>query len=133
MKRQIKARLVSSDLVIQICNEMVNQKNSSQAIELLHFAIEDFEEHALKDIFHTLSIYYLNQSQAKNATIYLERALALNPTGYSSWLHLSYARALTKDYESAKEALNQAFQYEPIGATETEQYLKNWLQKTLLE
>jgi tetratricopeptide (TPR) repeat protein len=131
MKRQIQARLLSSELLIQLCNVMASQANFSQAIELLQFAIEHFEEQALNDLFHTLSIFYLNQSQPKKASIYLEQALALDPVRYASWLHLSYARALSKNYSDAKEAFNRAQQCKRHALSESETYLDDWLEKQL--
>ena len=131
MKRQIQARQMSSDLLIQLCNVMASQANISQAIELLHFAIEHFEEQTLNDLFHTLGIFYLNQSQPKKASIYLEQTLALDPARYSSWLHLSYSRVLSKNYPLAKEAFNRAQQYKHHGLLETEIYLDDWLEKQL--
>ena len=131
MKRQIQARLVSSDLLIQLCNVMASQANITQAIELLNFAIEHFEEQTLNDLFHTLGIFYLNQSQPKKASIYLEQTLALDPARYSSWLHLSYSRVLSKKYPLAKEAFNRAQQCKRHALSESESYLDYWLQKKL--
>ena len=131
MKRQIQARQMSSDLLIQLCNVMASYANISQAIELLYFAIEHFEEQTLNDLFHTLGIFYLNQSQPKKASIYLEQTLALDPARYSSWLHLSYARVLSKNNAHAKEAFNRAQQCKHHALSETETYLDDWLEKQL--
>ncbi len=107
LKRQISAGVITSDELIQSCNQMGIHGQIADAIELLQFSTSNFKASDLNSILHTLSICYLNQQLPQLAQPLLKKIVHTEPSRTSSWLHLAYAELLIGDTTSASDSLVQ--------------------------
>lgn len=123
IKRQVQSRLISSDLLLKICNTMNLAGNQHQAIELLQFSTEYFEGNQLNDIWHTLGIYCLNTKQPKLASLYLNEVTSTAPERFSSWLYLSYAAHMSQNSVMALTTLTYAKLVQSAEIQDSEIYL----------
>jgi len=107
LKRQISAGVLSSDALIQSCNQMGTNGHIADAIELLQFSTSKFNATELNSILHTLAIFYLNQQLPQLAQTLLQKIVSSEPNRASSLLHLAYADLLIDDATSASAAMHQ--------------------------
>jgi len=131
IQRQTQARLLSSELLISLCNKIGTQGDMQEAIALLQNGCAQFEGGDYLDILHTLGIFFLNQNQPKIARLYLSDVVSNDSNRYSSWLHLAYSNFLCSDFEKLKENLIQLRQCNQKASSITDAQLLDYLtQKT---
>jgi len=105
IKRQLDARVLPLDALLQICNKVGVGGRVDQAIELLQEATKVFKGRELCTLLHTLAVFHLNQGQAQMARVHLQFVLAQEPRRATSWLHLAYADLLLNDLAQASESM----------------------------
>ena len=131
LKRQVQNHSINTNLLFQICNTMGSNENHYQAIELLQFSIEYYENSDLNDILHTLGIILLKQNNPKLASIYLNQVVISDPDRYTSWLYLSYAAFNSKNIALAQFALTESERHKLLEIQDSEIYLADILDRKL--
>jgi hypothetical protein len=105
IKRQLDARVLPLDALLQICNKVGVGGRVDQAIELLQVASKYFAGAELCTLLHTLAVFHLNQGQAQMAKLNLHYVLSQDPLRSSSWLHLAYAELLLNNLTQASQSM----------------------------
>jgi hypothetical protein len=105
IKRQLQARVLSLDALLQVCHSVGMGGRVDQAIEWLQEATKVFSGSELCTLLHTLAVFHLNQGQAQLARVHLRHVVAQEPHRKSSWLHLAYADLLVNDLPQASESM----------------------------
>jgi glycosyltransferase involved in cell wall biosynthesis len=123
IERQIQAKLIGCETVIQAANTVGTAGDTNGAIDILQAAIAHFEGHQLLDVLHTLGVVYLNQSKYRLGCIYLERVVQKDGSRFSSWLHLAFAEWAIGNHDAAKVYLTHALQVTPVAVSDAENAL----------
>ena len=105
IKRQLEARILPLESLLQVCNTVGIAGRVDQAIELLQEASKYLVGQELCTLLHTLAVFHLNQGQAQLARVVLQYVVAQEPHRGSSWLHLTYADLLANDLPKAIESM----------------------------
>jgi hypothetical protein len=106
IKRQLEARVLPLNALLQICNKVGVGGRVDQAIELLQEASKFFAGQELCSLLHTLAVFHLNQGQAQMAKSHLLYVLSKEPLRGSSWLHLAYADLMLDDLAQASRSMH---------------------------
>ena len=108
MTQQIERRLVDPNVLLQVCQTMMQNGEAGQALELMRMGYECMTDVQRPDIAHNLGVLLLNQNKPREASQYFSAVLQMQNLRHSSWLHLAYAKTLLAEHEQAKQALQQA-------------------------
>ena len=127
IKRQLEARVLPLESLLQICNTVGMAGRVDQAIELLQESSKYLKGQELCTLLHTLAVFHLNQGQAQLARIHLQYVLTLEPHRSSSWLHLAYADLLLNNLVSASESLRSYAQCGQENESHADQVLLDFL------
>jgi len=127
IKRQLDARVLPLDALLQICNKVGVGGRVDQAIELLQEATKVFKGRELCTLLHTLAVFHLNQGQAQMAKVHLQFVLAQEPMRATSWLHLAYADLLLNDLAQASESMRSFAACDQGSSNPAEQVLIDFL------
>ncbi len=114
MTQQIERQLIAPGILLQVCQTMMQNGATTQALDLMRMGFERMPDAHRPDLAHSLGVMLLNQSQPRQASLYFIAVLQLETTRSSSWLHLAYAKTLLGENEQAKQALQQALTYRPV-------------------
>jgi len=106
IKRQLEARVLPLNALLEICNKVGVSGRVDQAIELLQEATKFFTGQELCTLLHTLAVFHLNQGQAQIAKSHLLYVLSKESLRSSSWLHLAYADLLLDDIAQASRSMH---------------------------
>ena len=105
IKRQLEARVLPLDSLLQTCNKVGVGGRVDQAIELLQEGSKFFAGPELCTLLHTLAVFHLNQGQAQVAKSHLQYVLSQDPLRGSSWLHLAYSDLLLNNLTQASQSM----------------------------
>lgn len=108
VRRKMDAKAISSAELISSCNGLAVQGDMPEAMALLQQACCIFDGPQYLDLLHTLSVFMLNQQQAKMAQICLKELVSLDGNRPSSLLHLAYAESLLGHQDIAFARFKQA-------------------------
>lgn len=127
IKRQLEARVLPLDSLMQVCNSVGIGGRVDQAIELLQEATKFFSGSELCTLLHTLAVFHLNQGQAQMARVHLRHVLAQEPHRSSSWLHAAYADLLVNDLPQASESMRSFAASDQGNGSHADQTLMDFL------
>ena len=127
MTQQVERQLIEPSVLMQVCQTMMQNGETGQAIELMRMGFERMADAHRPDIGHTLGVMLLNQNQPRQASLYFIAVLQLQNLRYSSWLHLAYGKTLMSEHDEAKQSLNKALDCRPLTLTPIEAMLQNAL------
>jgi len=113
MTQQIERQLIDPGVLLQVCQTMIQNGQTGQALDLMRMGFERMADAHRPDIAHTLGVMLLNQNQPCQASLYFIAVLQVQTMRYSSWLHLAYAKTLLSEFDEAKQAMQQAAAYRP--------------------
>ena len=105
IKRQLEARVLPLDSLLQTCNKVGVAGRVDQAIELLQEASKFFAGAELCTLLHTLAVFHLNQGQSQVAKSHLQYVLSQDPLRGSSWLHLAYSDLLLNNLTQVSQSM----------------------------
>lgn len=108
MTQQVERQLIDHNVLLQVCQNMIQNGEAGQALELMRMGYERMTDAQRPDIAHNLGVILLNQNQPRQACLYFIAALQIQNLRHSSWLHLAYAKSLIAEHDQAKQALQQA-------------------------
>ena len=127
IKRQLEARVLPLNALLQICNKVGVGGRVDQAIELLQEATKFFTGQELCSLLHTLAVFHLNQGRGQMAKVHLQFVLAQEPLRSTSWLHLAYAELLLNDLAHASESLRSFASIDQGNVNPSDQLLMSFL------
>jgi len=127
VKRQLKANVMSLEVLMHMTNSVGLSGNYEQAIDLLEEATSYFSGNDLLTIYYNLAIYHLNKGQSKIAQIYFNYIVVIQPDNVSSWLHLSYTNFLLKNIPDSRIALENYKKFQTHEHSNSEQMILNLL------
>lgn len=104
LKRKISLGMMSTDVIIQICNVIGSNGDMENAINLLQFTLESATDESQTSILYTLGIFCLNIKKNRQALIYLQHLTWIKHDHAAGWLHLAYAYLLLNQMHKAENA-----------------------------
>ena len=123
IERQLQAKLISCETIIQIAHAVGIAGDTTNAIAILQTSLDYFDGTQLLDALHTLGIFCLNQHKYRMGCIYLERVVQADKTRFSSWLHMSFAEWAKGHHDTAKKHLICALQEAPVALNDADNAL----------
>ena len=127
MVQQIERQLIEPGMLLQVCQTMMQNGETGQALDLMRMGFERMTDAQRPDIAHSLGVMLLNQNQPRQASLYFIAVLQLQNLRYSSWLHLAYAKTLLGEHDQAQQALQQALSCRPPALNPSDQMLEKAL------
>ena len=113
MTQQVERQLIDPNVLLQVCQTMMQNGDAGQALELMRVAFERLTDAQRPEIAHNIGVFLLNQNQPRQASLFFIEVLQLQNLRYSSWLHLAYAKTLLSEQDQAKKVLQQALACRP--------------------
>ena len=92
MTQQIERRLIDPNVILQVCQNMMQTGEAGQALELMRMGFEGMTDGQRSDIAYNLGVILLNQNQPRQASLYFTAVFEMQNLRYSSWVHLAYAQ-----------------------------------------
>jgi hypothetical protein len=131
MTQQIERQLIDPGVLLQVCQTMMQNGQTGQALDLMRLGFERMSDAHRHDIAHTLGVMLLNQNHPRQAKLYLDLVLNKNHQLYSTRLHLAYAEVLLGNDETAATLLYRSAYDKPLQINSNDALLEAALVKKL--
>lgn len=133
VNRQMRGGQITIPTSIQIANVMGATGFLSDSADVLMRCLDICNEEELPTVLHSLGILCINQRTTWIAMNYFAKAVALDSSRFTSWVHLAYAQHLHGDDALAFSTLQSARNAQPAQITDHDQAIIELLQLKMKE